>query len=84
MSKTITAENITQEIASSIMREALEGRRRMEAIGNVGDNVNELATEAGGRLVIRATNDNECAVYATAYGSLVIVADCNGPVSVEI
>ena len=82
MSTKITAENITQEIASSIMRDALEGRRSFEPIGNETDNVNDLATEACGRLVIRATNDNECAVYAREDGTLAIVADCNGPVCV--
>lgn len=84
MSTKITIENITQQIASSIMRDALDGRRGFGPIGSETDSVNQLGSEAGGNLIIRANNDNECAVYAREDGRLVIVADCNGPVCVVI
>ena len=66
------------------MRLALDGdsRYRHVAIGPVYGDINDMESETGGRRVIRATNDSEVAVYVCTDGSLVIVADANGPVAI--
>ncbi len=79
-----TAETITQEIANSIARLALDGDSRYShaAIGPVYGDINDMEPETGGRRIIRAANDSEVAVYVRDDGSLVIVADANGPVAI--
>ena len=79
-----TAETITQEIANSIARLALDGDSRYShaAIGPVYGDINDMEPETGGRRIIRAANDSEVAVYVRPDGSLVIVADANGPVAI--
>ena len=79
-----TAETVTQEIANGIARLALDGGDRYshEAIGNDDSNINGMESETGGRRIIRAANDSEVAVYVREDGSLVIVADANGPVAI--
>ena len=79
-----TAETVTQEIANGIARLALDGDDRYshEAIGPVYGDINDMESETGGRRIIRAANDSEVAVYAREDGSLVIVADANGPVAI--
>ena len=47
----------------------------------IGD-INDMESETGGRRIIRAANDSEVAVYVRDDGSLVIVADANGPVAI--
>lgn len=82
---TITAETITQDIANTIARAALDGDARYshEAIGNEDGDINAMESEVGGRRIIRAANTSEVSVYERN-GSLVIVADANGPVAITI
>lgn len=86
MSTQLNAENITQTAARQIARLALDGDTRYshEAIGADDGDINAMQTEAGGRQIIRATNDSEVAVYERADGALVIVADANGPIAITI
>jgi hypothetical protein len=86
MSNKITAETITQDIANEIARAALNGdiRYSHEAIGSEDGDINAMETEIVGRRIIRAANTSEVAVYARTNGSLVIVADANGPVAISI
>lgn len=81
---TLTAETISQTTARQIARLALDGDARYshEAIGADDGDINDMEAEAGGRRIIRAANDSEVAVYERPDGSLVIVADANGPVSI--
>jgi len=79
-----TAETITQEIANGIARLALDGDARysLDEIGADDGDINDMESETGGRRIIRAANDSEVAVYVRPDGSLVIVADANGPVAI--
>lgn len=86
MSTTHTSETITQAVANNIARAALNGDSRytMEAIGEEDGDINSMETEAGGKRIIRASNDTEVAVYELTDGALLIVADANGPVAIRI
>lgn len=86
MSTKISAETITQQIANDIARAALDGDSRYshEAIGSEDGDINAMESETGGRRIIHAGNTSEVAVYAKVDGSLVIVADANGPVAISI
>lgn len=86
MNNKYTAETITQQIASDIARAALAGDSRYnhEAIGAEDDDINGMQVDTGGRLVVRANNDSEVAVYERKNGSLAIVANANGPVEITI
>lgn len=79
-----SADIITQDQANRIARLALDGDPHYshEAIGADDGDINDMESETGGRRIIRADNDSEVAVYERADGSIVIVADANGPIAI--
>ena len=83
---TLTAATVNQATARQIARLALDGDTRYshEAIGDQEADINDMGKETGGLRIIRATNDSEVAVYEREDGTLVIVADANGPIAITI
>lgn len=81
----MSATAITPTTAREIAISALCGHPDYthEAIGPDDGDINDMETETGGKLMIRAESTDAVAVYQLADMSLVLVCDANGPIAIR-
>jgi hypothetical protein len=74
-----------QKTAQRIIRCSLDGDLDypFEAIGQIGQDINDMSAETMGRLVDRALVDTDVAIY-DCDSHWELVADCNGPIAVTV